>query len=129
MRSSSESLLLLDIFSEVTPLLLPPVVGEVVPELVAEEVACRMFEMSPTKEEDDVGDVRRDDVIWGGGNPDHADTTLLLLLLVVVVMIGQDVVVKRSNTLRLMLDLLVWPLVVLVIVKYCSVDSCLCVVQ
>ena len=101
MRSSSESSLLF-IFSDVTPLLLPPVVGEVVPVMV-EGVACRMVEMSPTKEED-VGDVRRD-VIWGGGKPDHADATLLLLL-VVVVMIGQEVVVNRSNTLRLMLDLL-----------------------
>ena len=69
--------------------------------VMVEGVAYRMVEMSPTKEED-VGGVRRD-VIWGGGNTDHADTTLLL---VVVVMIGQDVVVKRSNTLRLMLDLL-----------------------
>ena len=80
------------------------------------EMACRIVEMSPTKEEDVGGVSRRDDVIWGGGNPDHADTTLLLLLLVVVVMIGQAVVVNRSNTLRLMLDLLVRPLVVLVIV-------------
>ena len=71
--------------------LLPMVVG----------VACRMVE-PPTKEET-VGGVRRD-VIWGGGRPDHADTTLLLLE--VVVMIGEAVVVKRSNTLRLMLDLL-----------------------
>ena len=82
-------------------------------------VACRMVEISPTNEES-VGDVRRDDVIWGGGKPDHADTTLLLLLLVVVVMIGEAVVVNRSNTLMLMLDLLGWPLVVLVIVSCCS---------
>ena len=77
-------------------------------------VACRMVEMSPTKEED-VGDVRRDDVIWSGGKPDHADTTLLLLEVVVVVMIGQAVVVNRSNTLRLMLDLVVWPLVLVIV--------------
>ena len=117
---SSESLLLF-IFSEVSPLLL------LLPVMV-EGVAYRMVEMSPTKEEA-VGSVRRDDVIWGGGKPDHADTTLLLLEVpVVVVMIGEEVVVKRSNTLRLMLDLVGWPLV-LVIVKYCSVDSCLCVEQ
>ena len=64
MRSPSESslLLLLFIFSEVNPLLLLPVLllllvlGEVVPMGI---VACRMLEMSPTKEEA-VGGVRRD---------------------------------------------------------------------
>ena len=59
--------------------------------------------------EDDA--VRRDDII-GDGRPDHADTTL-----VVVVIIGDDVVVKRSNTLMVMLDLdlLVWPLVLVIV--------------
>ena len=96
MRSSSELSLLLDIFNEINPLLLPAVAV-----VAMGVVACRMVEMSPTIEEA-VGGVRRD-VIWGG-RPDHADTTLLLLE-VVVVMIGEAVVVKRSNTLRLMLDL------------------------
>ncbi len=45
------------------------------------------------------------DVIIGGGSPDHAET-ITLLLPVEVVMIGQEVVVRRSNTRRVMLPLL-----------------------
>lgn len=70
-------------------------------------VTCRIqVDGLPLMVDDDA--VRRDDIFIGGGRPDHADTTL------VVVMIGDEVVVKRSNTLMVMLDLLVWPLVLVI---------------
>jgi len=80
----------------IPPLLLALAVG----------VTCRIQVEGLAPMVDDVA-VRRDDII-GGGRPDHADTTL------VVVIIGDEVVVKRSNTLMVMLDLLVWPLVLVI---------------